>query len=221
MSELVKAKEPFRFNTRFYLPELTGLKASTLTQLANLIKEVPASSIYHHTHHFLQEHQYLSPEPANDFAYWVSEILGEDLLGERLASIDTIQFSTIEGLRGEIVKTIEDYLKENPSADRKFAGEGEEFHVMKSVSYILQTNYLAHDLREFSEMLKKVTVDSIYFHMFEARLRLERKMNDFSNWVEDSLGEKTVAAKISHLDPYTYTLEELRKKIIRIIEQKL
>jgi hypothetical protein len=221
MSELIKAKEPFRFYTRLHLSELTGLRASTLNQLLGLIEKVPGSSIYHHTHRFLQQHQYLSPEPPNDFAYWVTEALGEDELGEKLSSIDTIQFSTIRSLREKIITTIEEYLKDNPLAKLKFARGGEEFHFVKSVSFIISTPCIAHDLREFAEMLKKVTFDSLYFHIFEARLRLERQDNDFSNWIGTSLGDKGLADTISKLDPYTHTLEELRKKIITIIEERL
>src|SRR3989338_6771647 len=136
MPELTKAKEPFRFYTRLHLSELTGLRAATLPQLLALIKEVPGSSIYHHTHRFLQQHQYLSPEPPNDFAYWVAGVLGEDELGERLASIDTIQYTTIRSLREKIAETIEEYLKDNALAKLKFAREGEEFHFVKSVSFI-------------------------------------------------------------------------------------
>lgn len=221
MSELIKAKEPFRFYTRLHLTELTGLRASTLGQLLELIKEVPDSCIYHHTHRFLQQHQYLSPEPPNDFAYWVSEVLGEDALGEKLASIDTVQFQNIQSLREEIAITIEKYLDAHPLAKTRFANEGEVFHFMKSVSFVLPTNYLVYDLKEFVEVLKKITVDSVYFHIFEARLRLERKTNDFSNWLETSLGEKDLAEEISNLDPYTRTLEDLRDRIIRIIERKI
>jgi len=163
----------------------------------------------------------LSPEPPNDFAYWVSEVLGEDELGEKLASIDTIQFSTVRGLRDKIVATIEDYLENNISAKMKFAGEGEEFHFIKSVSFVLPTNYIAHNLREFADIIKNITIDAIYFHIFESRLRLEKKTNDFSNWIETSIGDKKLSDKISKLDPYTHTLEDLRKTIIRIVEQKL
>lgn len=221
MSELIKAKEPFRFYTRLHLSELTGLRATTIGQLLNLIKELPGSCIYHHTHRFLQQHQYLSPEPPNDFAYWVTEILGEDELGERLASIDTIQFSNIRSLREKIIETIEDYLKDNPMAKLKFAREGEEFHFIKSVSFVLPTNYIAYDLREFMDILKKITIDSIYFHIFEARLRLEKGTNDFSYWLETSIGNKKLADEIAHLDPYTRTLEDLRKTLIRIIEREI
>jgi len=219
MSELIKAKEPFRFYTRLHLSELTGLRASILSQFLGLLKEVPGSCIYHHTHRFLQQHQYLSPEPPNDFAYWVTEVLGEDELGERLASIDTVQFTTIRSLREEITKTIEDYLSHNPLAKLKFSREGEEFHFIKSVSFILPTSYIAYDLKEFTDILKKITLDSIYFHIFEARLRLEKADNDFSLWIETSIGDKELADLISGLDPYSYTLEDLRNKIIRIIEK--
>lgn len=221
MAELIKAKEPFRFFTRLHLSELTGLRVTTLGQLLSLIKDVPGSSIYHHTHRFLQQHQYLSPEPPNDFAYWVAEILGEDELGERLISIDTMQYSNIRALREKIASTIEDYLRDNPLSKFKFARSGEEFHFIKSVSFILPTNYIAYDLKEFVEVLKKITLDSIYFHIFEARLRLEKPTNDFSFWIEHSLGDKNLANDISSFDPYTSTLEDLREKLILIIERRI
>ncbi len=221
MPGLIKAIEPFRFYTRLHLSELTGLRASTLSQLLGIIKQVPGSCIYHHTHRFLQQHQYLSPEPPNDFAYWVSKVLGEDELGERLASIDTVQFSTVRSLRDKIIAAIEDYLKNNLSAKLKFAGEGEEFHFMKSISFVLPTNYIAYNLREFVNIVKNITIDSIYFHIFESRLRLEKKTNDFSNWVETSIGDTELSDKISRLDPYTHTLEDLRKTIIKIVEQRV
>ena len=221
MSALSKAKEPFCFNTRLHLSELTGLRAANLEQLLNLIKEVSGSSIYHHTHRFLQQHQFLSPEPPNDFAYWVTEILGENELGERLASIDTMQFSRIHDLRESIVKTIEDYLNENPSSRLRFARLGEEFHFIKSVSFVIPTKYVACDLADFIEILRKITMDSIYFHIFEARLRLERKTNDFSNWIETSLEDKELADELTALDPYTRTLEDLRNAIIAMVEKRM
>ena len=221
MEDLIRAKEPFRFYTRLHLSELTGLKAATLSQLLGLIKEVSGSSIYHHTHRFLEQHQYLSPEPPNDFAYWVSEVLGEDELGERLASIDTVQYSTIRSLREKIAETIEEYLKDNALAKLKFAREGEEFHFVKSVSFILPTNYVVYNLREFTDTLRKVAIDSLYFHIFEARLRPEKGNNDFSGWIGSSIGDKELAYEISRLDPYTYTLEGLRNALINMIENRI
>lgn len=221
MSGTVRAKEPFRFYTRLHLSELTGVRARTLGQLLERIKQVPGASIYHHTHRFLQQHQYLSPEPPNDFAYWVTEVLGENELGERLASIDTIQFSSIRDLREKFIATIETYLKDNPSAGARFSGEGEVFNFLKSVSFVVPTSYTAHDLNEFMAALKKITLDAIYYHIFEARLRLARNANDFSNWIETSIGDKALADRIARLDPYTHTLEALRQRLIRIVEARV
>jgi len=215
------AKQPFKFYTRLHLSELTGLKAKDIVGLLRYIKKVPGSSIYHHTHRFLQIHQYLSPEPPNDFAYWVSETLGEDELGEKLASIDTVQFTTIRGLRDKIASTIEEYIKANPSSKSKFVNPNEEFYFIKTLSFIIPTPYVAHTLKEFADTLDKITIDSIYFHIFEARLRLERGTNDFSFWLGTSLGEEELAGKLSGLDPYTRTMNDLRGAIIKLVRSYL
>lgn len=221
MQELQKAKEPFVFYTRMHLSELTGLRASTLNQLLQLVKEVNGSCIYHHTHRFLQQHQHLSPEPPNDFAYWVTEVLGEDELGEKLASIDVIQFNTIRSLREKIAGTIESYLADNPMAKVRFSKENEEFHFMKSISFVMPTKYVAHDLNDFAEILGKITIDSIYYHIFESRLRLEKNTNDFSKWFLTSLDDERLASEISKLDPYTFTLEGLRDRVICIVKKRI
>ncbi len=221
MNALNKAKEPFKFCTQLHIPELTGLKAANLQELIDLIKAVPDSVIYHHTHRFLQQHQYLSPEPPNDFAYWITGILGEEELGEDVYSIDTIQYTTIRELRDEIIRTIENYLVKHPRSLQKFATPGEEFHFVKSVSFVFQTPYTASDLKEFQAVLQRVTINSIYFHMFEARLRIGHGTNDFSLWLEDSLSEKKLANKIAALDPYTHTMENLRNTLIKLIEKRI
>ena len=221
MNTLDKAKEPFKFYTQLHMPELTGLKAANLQELLDLIKTVPGSVIYHHTHRFLQQHQYLSPEPPNDFAYWITGILGEEELGELLYSIDTIQYTSIRELRDEIVRTIENFIVQHPRSLHKFATSGEEFHFVKSVSFVFQTPYAASDIKEFQAVLQRVTINSIYFHMFESRLRIGRGTNDFSNWLEDSLSEKKLANKIASLDPYTHTMENLRITLIKLIEKRI
>lgn len=220
-ASVTQTRESFQFYTRLNLTELTGLRAATLRQLAAQIKRVPGSSIYHHTHRFLQQHQYLQPEPPNDFAFWVTNVLGEDELGERLASIDVMQYSTLRELRERLAEVIESYLEENPRARRRFADPNDEFHFMKSITFILPTCFTVNDLRGFAEGLKKVAADSIYFHMLEARLRLGKETNDFSNWIDTSLGHQDLAARIAGLDPYSTTLEGLRHSLIRLVEREL
>lgn len=216
---LVKAKEPFVFKTQLSLVETTGLKARDLIELSHHLKEVPESSVYYHTHHFLQQHQYLTPEPPNDFAYWVTQVLQEEIIGEKLAAIDTVRFSTLSSLRDAIAGTIERYLQEKPAL--RTAPDGEEFYFMKCALFNLPTSYKAHDLKEFLECLKKVSIGCLYNHVFEARLRPPLGVNDFSNWLSASLDEKKLASKIDKLDPYTQTMEGLRNKIISLMDNRL
>jgi len=219
MSVEKKASEPFIFYTRFNLPELTGLTASNLLQLLRKVRKVSGASIYHHTHRFVEKHQYLALEPPNDFACWVSDILGEKTLGEKLGGIDTLRFPTIHDLRQALADTIDAYLKEHPEAKRRFADHDSYFHFVKSISFIMPTGYQADTLASFVGMLKRISISSIYFHMFEARLRLERRTNDFSYWLETALLRKDLGDRIAGLDPYAFTLEGLRKKIISVLQQ--
>ena len=79
----------------------------------------------------------------------------------------------------------------------------------------------ATDLKELADILKKATIDSIYFHIFESRLRLEKGKNDISLWIEKAMGDKSLADKISRLDPYTFTLDDLREMLVSLIERSI
>lgn len=224
MQRLRKAKQPFTFYTRLHLQELTGHNARDLKGLLKGIRELSGSVIYHHTHRFLQQHQFLSPEPPNDFAYWVTEVLGEHKLGEELASIDTIQFPSIRTLREKLAQTIEDhirYMQKTGQGQFRVSSIEEQFHFVKTISFVFPTPYAAHNLPEFAEIFKKVTINSIYFHVFEAKLRLEKGVNDFSYWIDTSCAEPELSKELARLDPYTHTLEGLRTKIIDLIEARL
>ena len=210
--------QPFHFHTRITQVELLGKTAKNVKELYEGIKEVPSSSIYHHTHHYLEQHRYFSPEHPNDFSYWITNSLGLKKLGEKIASVDIFQFSDIEDLRKKFLEILEDYLKSSPTLRNCLPQE--EFRFLSSRIFILPTPYKATNLVEFLNCLEKVTIHSLYFHIFEARLRLKKHDNDFSCWLRD-LGYKELADKLSKLDPYTYTLEGLRKKIINLVKAYL
>ena len=219
-TEPLKSTEPFCFYTRLNLSELTGRKARNLKDLVTYLKSASEAVIYYHTHHYLQEHHYLSPEPPNDFAYWVKAALNENELSEKLSSINTIEFSNLNDLRNNIVETIEKHIAKTKDKLRD-ANEGQELYFLKSVSFILPTRYQASSLEEFVTKLEKVTIESLYFHMFDTRIYHARGGNDFSLWLEHSLGETELAKQIARLDPYTYTLESLRTKIIMLVRERL
>ncbi len=208
--------DQFRFCSKLDQTILLGKKASTLPELLDGIRDVPKSSIYYHTHRFLQAYHYLTPEPANDFAYWTSEVLHDLVLGEQLSSIDIVRFTSIGDLQGWLADVIERHIRNRRQLNE--APAGEEFHFMASRLFVLQTPYVATDLKEFREQLKHVSTASLYYHIFDARLRLESGDNDFSRWFRQ-LGKASLAEAVTRLDPYTYTLEGLRKRLIVLVTQ--
>jgi hypothetical protein len=208
---------PFRFMTRLNLVELLGMKAKNIAELHEGLKRVPGASVYYHTHRFIQQHHYLSPEPPNDFSFWVTHALGAAALGERLACIDTIKFKKIKDLRMCFLGILENALL--PTAQKNGdCHEGEEFHFMSCRTFILPTSHEACNLKEFRDIIEIISIDSIYFHFFESRMRLEKGENDFSHWFA-TIGKEALAREIACLDPYTMTLDNLRKTIVKKVSR--
>jgi hypothetical protein len=209
---------PFHFSSSVSLTLVTNRRATDLAELVGHLRQVPGSVIYYHTHHFLVQHQYLSPEPPNDFAYWVTNVLQEDRLGEQLAAIDMIQFRSLNVLRQRIIAMIDAYLEQR--RELRTAPAGEEFHFRESVSFIMPTGLAANDLGEFADCMERIGFGSLAFHFFDARLRLERGENDFSEWLR-ARGEEELAAAIARLDPYTRTMEGLRREVVRLVRRRI
>jgi hypothetical protein len=209
--------EPFVFSTEWRLVALTGRKARNLDDLLKHLKEVADSSIFYHTHQQYLAHHFERPLFHNDFAIWVSQALLEERLAEKLTSIDLLAFSTIRQLREAIVQRVEEFVHESRGRLRD-CPPGQEFYFCESQGFIMPTGAVAATVPEFFEALRMASNVSIYFHFFEARLRLERPVNDFSQWLQ-ARGEAELAASIDRINPYEMSLDELKCQIIRIGEK--
>jgi len=210
---------PFVFCSELNLLDLTGRKACNAAELREGIEGASDPVIYHHTHRHLAQHQQVSPEPPNDFAHWVTHMLGDVLLGEKLASVDTVQFCSVGDLRQTLVDCFSGLGKR--AMDARRAPPGYEFQFVKACTFIIPTGDVAHNLTEFLEIMRRVSVHALYYHIFEVKLRLQRGINDFSAWLDESLGERELAGQIARLDPYTYTMEGLRQRICWFVRQRL
>lgn len=208
--------ESFHFLTTSSLVEITGRKAHHLKDFINILKTIDASSIFYHVHHVFREYTFAPGQYSNDFARWVGEDLEEARLAERLASIDVQDFTDLEALRAKLVEIVEDHLMN--AVEIRRAPPGREFYFLRSTSIVAKTKYEVRNLAEFAAALNRVGMRSLYFHYFDARLRLGRKTNDFSQWIDKSLGRPDLAKQINSLDPYFMTMDQLKQKIISICQ---
>ncbi len=205
---------PFRFYTERRLVQLTGQSARNLPELLAALRRVPGSCVFYHTHHLFLSHHFRKPVVYNDFANWVAEALQERALSERLAAIDLREFTTIRQLRDAITAVIDQHLAADGGTVRD-CPKNDEFHFCKSMSFVMPTGLVAEDVRDFFRKIAGITNVSLYFHFLEARLRLERRTNDFSEWLQGR-GEPELARQIDQLDPYLVTLDELKTQILEL-----
>jgi hypothetical protein len=189
---------------------MTGRRASDAIELLEILGQVSPESIFHHMHQYFLKPHVRPPAYPNDFAVWVADALEEKSLAERLANLNPFEFAGIEDVRRELVRIISEFLKENPPPRPVLAGK--EFFFNEGVTLVIPTGLEAANMKEFLNALKLVDHSSIYFHFYEARLRIGKEKDDFSRYL---------ASKISSLDPYMYTTEVLRKKIVALLQAEV
>lgn len=213
------AQEPFRFYARFTLSEATDMVASNVLELVQCLRRAPDAVTYHHTFNFMRQHHYLKPQFPSEFAYWVKEVLGDHVLGQQLAAVDTCEFTSLIALRRKLIEVMEQHLL-NVTEMREVA-PGHEFRFMRAVNMVVPTPYVARDIRQFAEILPRVNSDSVFLHFVEAKLRLHDEVRDMCYWLENSLGNPDLATEVSRISPYTHTLGEMQQAIIDIARTRL
>ncbi|MGI9102923.1 MAG: DUF5752 family protein [Terriglobales bacterium] len=211
------ARSPFFFNSAAHLLRIGRERATNLTELLTALRTCPNDSIFQHTFQTLQEHHFIREGFSNDFAHWAFAACNEVGLAERLASIDVREYTSIPDLRQRIVDILDDYLKRNPRARDRAALE--PFYFCASDTVVIPTPFVARNLREFTDSLKKVSIHSVHYHFIEARLRLKLNSNDFSVWLEEEMEMGVVADRLNRIDIYTSTLNDVRDQILRILER--
>jgi hypothetical protein len=211
------ARSPFYFNTAAHLLRIGRERANNLQELLEALRTCPNDSIFQHTFQTLQEHHFIREGFSNDFAHWAFAACNEVGLAERLASIDVREFTSITDLRTRLVTIVEEYLKRNPRARDRAALE--PFYFCASDTMVIPTPFVARNLLEFIESLKRVSIHSIHYHFIEARLRLKLNSNDFSVWLEEEMELGAVADRLNRIDIYTSTLNDVRDQILRVLER--
>jgi hypothetical protein len=213
------ARSPFYFNSAAHLLRIGREKAITLMELLEAIRACPESSIFQHTFQTLAEHHFITGGFSNDFSHWAFASCNEVELAEQLAAIDVREFTSIATLRERLIHIVESYLQKNPRAASRVAME--PFYLMASDLVVVPTPYVARNLEEFVDGLRKVSIHAIYYHFIDARLRLKLNSSDFSVWLEKELDLSQAADKVNRIDIYTSTLEDVRRGILKVVETEM
>lgn len=204
---------PFVFFTELRLAVMTGVAARTLQELRQGLASVPGSSVFYHTHQAYLSQHFQKPVYYNDFARWVADALREHALAEQVAALDLLSFTRVRQLREAMLALIDARLAESGSLPA--APPGGQFYFCRSRSFILPSGLVAGTVPDLFSALERASNASLYYHLFEARLRLGRPTNNFSDWLSRK-GRPDLAAEIDALDPYVRTLDELKADIADI-----
>ena len=207
----------FQFSSSASLEMLTGKKAFNIEGLLHLIKTCSESSIFYHTFSAFMKMREMQLPYNSDFSIWVYRSLNEKALAEKLMVIDFSEHSNVEKLRNRLVGIIEDHIKQNPSCSRKIGNDPFFLYDVMRVVYL--TDKFAYDLASFRNAIARISIYSLYYHFIESRLNSQLEGNDFSAWIETSLGLPELAQKIGKIDINAYTLEGLRDRIIQRLDE--
>ncbi|MFQ5442261.1 MAG: DUF5752 family protein [Thermodesulfobacteriota bacterium] len=214
---MAKITEPFEFRQCISILKATGRKARTLKELRNLIAISSDEAVFHHTYqYFLKGH---IMEYTNDFAHWAGESLEERVLAEHLSNIDVFAYRDISKLREKILLQIDTYLETFPEPREAMAGE--EFYFNETITLVFHVGIRVKNLAEFLMALKYIDAGSIYYHFYEARMRLGEGVGDFSKWIKDVFKKEELAAKIASIDPFMHNIEKIREHLIEYLEQEV
>lgn len=210
---------PFIFVGCLELREILGRKARDERELMEGLEQVPAGSIYYHTHSVFLRHPRIAGGYPNDFANWVASQVGDKALAERLAVVDPYDCASLEELREELVSIVESHIANLQPVPRCVFGDPLFFvqsHVLE-----VPTGLEARTLAEFRRCLAEADLSTVYLHTLHARVRGEVAGGDFAHWIGQELGLEALAAAIGRINPYLGGVEEIRAQTLRLIDAEL
>jgi hypothetical protein len=209
-----KAAEPFQFVTASYLIRVCRERARTIGELLQSVASCSSASIFYHTFQSLEAHHYSTF--SSDFAQWAMSACNDAMLAERLVGVDVRNYVSIEDLRKELVRRLEEHVKERPGSGSRPAFEA--FYFCESVEKTVSRDEQATTLGELMEGIERISVQTLHHHFINSRLRLKLQTNDFSHWVRVNLELPQLADALNRIDIYTNTLEKIRMEVLEAIE---
>lgn len=195
----------------------TTYRALNLREFRYALTKVDSDSIYHHFWGRLLQPSFDEPEFSNDFAAWARHGLHDLTLAERLSVINPVEFSDVEGLRNEVIETVEWRLDESELIT--WAVADQQFYFLKSKLIVLDTALHAATPAELGQALEKTPLGAVYFHFIDSRHRNKSGDDDFTIWLNNQDEDfSEMVNQIKSVDPFFSCLETIRHKLIAILK---
>jgi hypothetical protein len=193
----------------------TGLRAQNLHELRDHLTDIHLGCIYYHFWGGLLRPHFDDPEYNNDFASWARHALHDTSLAERLGIIDPADYPELEGLRQELIETIEDRIER---AERQaWVRPDEQFHFVRAQTLSFDTGRRLVHPTELATVVPQLSLGSVFYHVIDARRREPQGMDDFRVWLA-RFGDAydTLRARLAEVDPYFISLADLRAQLTRL-----
>ncbi len=194
----------------------TGKRAQNLRELRDHTVNIHEGSLYHHFWGGLLQPRFDDPQFNNDFANWSHYRLHDNVLAERLAIIDPTDFDDLECLRRELLEILEQRLDEveNPA----YVPTDHQFHFTRSQIVVFDTGWRIEKPEHLPDLVAKMSVGSIFYHMIDARRRYPKGLDDFQAWLQ-GFGDRfdPICERLASIDPYFIALVALRRNVAALL----
>ncbi len=194
----------------------TGKKAQNLREMIDILPTIHSGSIYYHFWGALLRPRFDSPEYNNDFAEWAYHSLRDLTLAERLAVINPTDFPDLEDLRHHLIELLEQRMDE---VEWLAWIPVHAFQFIRSQIVVLDTRKTIQEPQELVEVIRTMSLTSVFYHFIDARRRPPEGRDDFSIWLS-GFGDTYTALcdQLALLDPYFNTLAELREQLADLVD---
>ncbi len=196
----------------------TGLRSFSLRELKEAISQVHPGSLYNHFWGRMISPTFDEPEYTNDFSAWAFHELHDKTLAEMLSVVRPRDFDSIESLRLELIDIIENRLDESEKIHLTVADQ--PFHFVRSQLVIFNTGRTIDRFEKIAPAVREMTLGSIFFHFIDSARRNRDGADDFTTWIRTiSTDHEEVCSRVHSIDPYFFSLKEIRILLAEIFEE--
>lgn len=196
-----------------------GQSCSNLRELLMALQSVPDNVVEHHMLRCTLEDHFELYEFPNDLARWCWDSLGDHVIGEQLGLVDPYKYPSTADLRAKLIDILENRLW---NLDRvPWCRPGFELHLLASRVVAYDTGQRIPTPVALAEAFPRMSLRSLFFHVYEAHRRTDNQTDDFSDWFEHNDVNPSLVARLRAIDFYFLNLSQLRREMVDVFGKYL